>query len=495
MCLSKGVKLTTPESNSSLKSSIKKPRKVIPIVSDPNQEQFVSLYESQQKIYPRSTSGFFTNWRWITVWLTQIVFYGMPWLQWGDRQALLLDIGTHRFYIFGLVLYPQDLIFLVVLLIIAALALFLFTAVAGRLWCGFACPQTVYTKIFLWIESKVEGDRAARIRLDTGKFGIKKAYKKILKHAIWILFSMWTGFTFLGYFTPIRGLFDNIQLLQLSPWETFWIVFYGLATYGNAGFLREQVCKYMCPYARFQSAMFDQDTLIVTYDTERGEPRSGRSRNVDAKEQGLGDCIDCSFCVQVCPVGIDIRQGLQYECISCGLCIDACDSIMDKMGYARGLIHFCTQNGVSKHWSKHEIIQRILRPRVLIYSGVLLFLCAAFAITLSMRSPFKVDINRDRGVMSRLVPGGNVENVYRLNITNATEQTQTYRINVSGLKDLTVASKKEFLVGAAESRSLAVRLQILDGSIKSGSHTIYFDVAQLGTGETVSEKSIFYMSR
>ena len=487
--------MTTPVNDPSTNSSVKKARKVIPIVNDPNQEQFVSLYESQQKIYPRSTSGFFTHWRWITVWITQIVFYGMPWLQWGERQALLLDISTHRFYIFGLVLYPQDLIFLVILLIIAALALFLFTAVAGRLWCGFACPQTVYTKIFLWIESKVEGDRAARIRLDTGKLGIKKVYKKILKHALWITFSMWTGFTFLGYFTPIRGLFDHIQLLQLGPWETFWIIFYGFATYGNAGFLREQVCKYMCPYARFQSAMFDQDTLIVTYDEERGEPRSGRARNVDAKEKGLGDCIDCSFCVQVCPVGIDIRKGLQYECISCGLCIDACDSIMDKMGYARGLIRFSTQNGTSKHWSKHQIVQRILRPRVLIYSGVLMFLCAAFAISLGMRSPFKVDINRDRGVMSRLVPGGNVENVYRLQIANATEVPQLYRIHVRGLKGLTVASKKELLVNAAESRSMAVSLQILDGSIKSGSHTIYFDVAQVGTDETVSEKSIFYMSR
>ena len=491
------MQLPPEESNAPAEPVVKKPRakKVIPIVSDPNQEQFVSLYESQQKVYPRATKGFFTNWRWITVWITQIVFYGMPWLQWGDRQALLLDISTHRFYIFGLVLYPQDLIFLVVLLIIAALALFLFTAVAGRLWCGFACPQTVYTKIFLWIEHRVEGDRAARIKLDNSKFGIKKAYKKGLKHAFWIAFSMWTGFTFLGYFSPIRDLFTSIGLLQLGPWETFWICFYGFATYGNAGFLREQVCKYMCPYARFQSAMFDQDTLIVTYDEERGEPRSGRSRNTDVKEKGLGDCIDCSFCVQVCPVGIDIRNGLQLECISCGLCIDACDSIMDKMGYARGLIHFCTQNGVSKHWSKYQIIQRILRPRVLIYTGILLSLCLAFAITLTMRSSFKVDVLRDRGVMSRLVPGGNVENVYRLQITNATESTQAYRVNVTGIEGLTVESNKEFLVGPADNRGAVVSLQVQDGSIKPGSHPIYFEIEAIGSNETVTEKSIFYMSR
>ncbi|MGZ8262207.1 MAG: cytochrome c oxidase accessory protein CcoG, partial [Methylotenera sp.] len=356
-------------------TSQKKSRKVIPIFSDTSQDNFVSLYESQKKIYPRSTSGYFTNWRWIMIWITQIVFYGVPWLQWGQRQALLLDITTHRFYIFGLILYPQDLIYLAVILIISALSLFLFTAVAGRLWCGFSCPQSVYTEIFLWVERKIEGDRAARIRLDNAKTGVKKVFKKWLKHAVWISFSMWTGFTFLGYFTPIRDLTQGIMHFSLGPWETFWICFYGLATYGNAGFLREQVCKYMCPYARFQSAMFDKDTLIVTYDEERGEPRSGRSRNVNAKEKGLGDCIDCSFCVQVCPVGIDIRNGLQYECISCGLCVDACNSVMDKMGYARGLIRFSTQNGISQHWSRHEIVQKIMRPRVLVYSSMLLLLC------------------------------------------------------------------------------------------------------------------------
>lgn len=480
-----------------LTSSGKKPRskKVIPIVSDPNQEEFVSLYESQQTIYPRSIKGYFTNWRWFTVWITQIVFYGTPWLQWGERQALLLDISTHRFYIFGLVLYPQDLIFLVVLMIIAALALFLFTAVAGRLWCGFACPQTVYTKIFLWIEHQVEGDRAARIRLDTSQFGLRKAYKKSLKHFFWITFAMWTGFTFLGYFSPIRSLFNNIMLVNLGPWETFWICFYGFATYGNAGFLREQICKYMCPYARFQSAMFDEDTLIVTYDTERGEPRSGRARNVDVKEKALGDCIDCSFCVQVCPVGIDIRNGLQYECISCGLCVDACNSIMDKMGYERDLIRFCTQNGLSKHWDKYQIIKRIFRPRVLIYSGVLLALTIGFAVSLGLKKDFKVDIIRDRSVMSRMVPGGKVENVYRVQITNATEEAQTYQFEVYGIDGLTIDSTKNFAVDAAGKRSAAISLQITDGSIKSGSHPIYFEIKALGTNESIKEKSTFYMSR
>lgn len=475
--------------------SNKKPKKYIPIAIENSQPKATSLYQAHKKIYPRNTSGFFKNLRWLAIWVTQIVFYGLPWLLWNDRQAILLDISTHRFYIFGLVLYPQDLIYLVILLIIAALALFLFTAVAGRLWCGFACPQSVYTKIFLWIERTIEGDRAARIRLDNMNFGFKKFYKKWLKHSAWITFSMFTGFTFLGYFTPIRELMGNIAHYNLSPWETFWIVFYGFATYGNAGFLREQICKHMCPYARFQSAMFDNDTLIVTYDKERGEPRSGRSRKVDAKQTGLGDCIDCSFCVQVCPTGIDIRNGLQYECISCGLCVDACNSIMDKMEYPRGLIRFSTENALNHHWSQQQIVKKILRPRVLIYTGLLLLLSIGFVASLAMRVPFKVDIIRDRGVMSRIVAGGKIENVYQLQITNASEKSETYHIEVEGLAGLSIASEKSFTVDPAQSRMVAVSLQIEDGTIKSGSHPIKFEIKAHSSHEEISEKSIFFMSR
>lgn len=472
-----------------------KSKKTIPIVNDPEQPVTRSLYEPHQKIYPRNTAGLYKNWRWAMIWITQIVFYGVPWLQWGERQAVLLDISTHRFYIFGLVLYPQDLIYLVVILIIAALALFLFTAVAGRLWCGFACPQSVYTKIFLWVERQVEGDRAARLRLDASKLNRNKLFKKTLKHSLWISFSAWTGFTFLGYFAPIRDLSQSIMQLHLSPWETFWICFYGFATYGNAGFLREQICKHMCPYARFQSAMFDNDTLIVTYDEERGEPRSGRSRKVDAKQSGLGDCIDCNFCVQVCPTGIDIRNGLQYECISCGLCVDACNSIMDKMEYPRGLIRFSTQNALTNHWSQEQVVKKILRPRVLIYTGLLLLMSAGLVYSLVTRVPFKVDVIRDRGVMSRLVAGGKVENVYQMQITNASEQVETFKISVSGIEGLSLASSKEFTVNAAESRMVAVSLQIMDGSIKSGSHPVIFEIIANGSNERLFEKSIFYMSR
>jgi cytochrome c oxidase accessory protein FixG len=314
--------------------------KIIPIAVAESSAEMVSLYQSEGKIQMRSVSGWFAGWRWALVWFTQILFYGLPWLEWNGRQAMLFDLAARRFYIFGMVLHPQDVIYLAGLLIISAFALFLFTAVAGRLWCGYACPQTVYTEIFMWVERRFEGDRQARIKLDASAWSVDKLWRKGGKQIVWLAIGLWTGFTFVGYFTPIQSLGAQVfgaGGFALGPWESFWILFYGFATYGNAGYMREQVCKYMCPYARFQSAMFDRDTLIISYDTARGEPRGSRARGVAPASVGKGDCINCTLCVQVCPTGIDIREGLQYECIGCAACIDVCDSVMDKMNYPRGL--------------------------------------------------------------------------------------------------------------------------------------------------------------
>ena len=473
------------------------PRKVIPITpvgAESSQTEVISLYEAQKKIYPRSISGVFARWRWAMVFLTQLVFYGLPWLEWGQRQMVLFDLGARRFYIFGLVLYPQDFIYLTGLLIISALSLFLFTAVAGRLWCGFSCPQTVYTELFMWIEHKVEGDRCARMRLDNGPWTFEKIWKKTVKQAIWIAVAFWTGFTFVGYFVPIRELGEELLALQ-GGWQIFWVIFYGLATYGNAGFLREQVCKYMCPYARFQSAMFDRDTLVVSYDPERGEPRGPRNKTVDHKAAGLGDCIDCTLCVQVCPTGIDIRNGLQYECIGCGLCVDACNTVMDKMKYPRGLIRFSTQNGVKNHWTQSQMLKRVLRPRVLFYSAVLVVLCIGMLASLVVRTPLKVDIVRDRAALSRIVAGGKLENIYRLQIMNATEGAQRYTISAHGMEGLEVASETAIDIGPAESRWVVVRLQIPYGSASPGSHTVYFDIQAQGDKAQVAEKSVFLVPR
>ncbi len=470
------------------------PRKVIPI-QPAGEPELVSLFEAHKTVYPRSVSGLFSRWRWAMVWLTQILFYGLAWLQWGDRQAVLFDLEARRFYIFGLVLYPQDFIYLSGLLVISALSLFLFTAVAGRLWCGFTCPQTVYTEIFLWIERKIEGDRGARMKLDAGAMSMEKLVKKWFKHICWIVFAVWTGFTFVGYFTPIRELAMSFITTQLGPWETFWVLFYGFATYGNAGFMREQVCKYMCPYARFQSAMFDKDTLIVSYDQARGEPRGSRPRNVDPASRGLGACTDCTLCVQVCPTGIDIRKGLQYECIGCGACADVCDQVMDKMGYARGLVKFTTQHGLQQGWSRAQIWHRVLRPRVLIYTSVLVAISIGLLTSLALRTPFKVDVVRDRGAMARIVSGGAIENVYRLQIMNATESHQRFGIVASGLPGLAVVSETEVEVDATASRWVAVRLQLPPGGAASGSHPIQLELRMLPSGDTVREKSVFLMPR
>ena len=470
-------------------------RKTIPIQPVPADGEMVSLYAASKKIYPRTVQGLFARWRWVFVVLTQLVFYGLPWLEWGQRQAVLFDLGSRRFYIFGLVLYPQDFIYLTGLLVISALSLFLFTAVAGRLWCGFACPQTVYSEIFMWIERQVEGDRSARIRLDDADFSLEKLVKKWYKHILWIGLSIWTGFTFVGYFTPIRDLGLSFFTSQMGSWEIFWVFFYGFATYGNAGFMREQVCKYMCPYARFQSAMFDHDTLIVTYDPVRGEPRGARARNSDPKELGLGDCVDCTLCVQVCPTGIDIRHGLQYECIGCGACIDICDTVMDKMAYPRGLIRYTTQNAMLNRWTPRQTWRRVLRPRVLIYGAILSVLCVALLITLNLRHTLKVDVIRDRAALARITEYGTIENVYRFQFMNATESSQRYRVSVQGLEGLQVRELPEVEVGPADSRWVVVHADLPYGSAPPGSHKILFRIESVDGQNVISEKSVFLVPR
>ncbi len=467
--------------------------------------EIVSLYAAQKKIYARAVSGWFSTWRWVLVWGTQILFYGLPWLQWNDRQAVLFDLGARRFYIGGLVLYPQDFIYLTGLLILSAYALFLFTAVAGRLWCGYACPQTVYTEIFMWFENRIEGDRARRMKLDAGPWNGEKLLRKGGKQLVWIAFGLWTGFSFVGYFTPIRELAASALTLGFGPWEWFWILFYGFATYGNAGFMREQVCKYMCPYARFQSAMFDHDTMIISYDAQRGEPRGSRPKSMahaSLKSAGKGECIDCTLCVQVCPTGIDIRKGLQYECIGCAACIDVCDSVMDKMNYPRGLIRYATQNGMDRHWSREQMLRRVLRPRVLIYTAIMVLIVAAFGASLALRTPFRVDVVRDRGALARLVDDGRIENVYRLQLMNATERAQRFRIAVEGLAGVSLASRAEVEVGSTESRWVPVAVQISPegaNALGAGAHPLRFTITRLADAEggtvEVREKSTFVVPR
>jgi cytochrome c oxidase accessory protein FixG len=427
------------------------------------------LYAKHAKVYPREVDGIFARLRLLGVTVLLGLFYGIAWLPWDGRQAVLLDLPARKFYIFGLTFWPQDFFFFAWLLVIAALALFFFTALAGRLWCGYACPQTVWTELFLWIERKVEGTRNQQIKRDKSGLSVAKFRVKTLKHTLWLALSLYTGFTFVGYFTPIRELSISMVQFSLGPWETFWVLFYGFATYGNAGWLREQVCIYMCPYARFQSAMFDKDTLVISYDEERGDPRGSRKRTVDPATIGLGDCVDCTLCVQVCPTGIDIRDGLQYQCIGCAACIDACDQVMDKMEYPHGLIRYTTEHTMA---GQHT---HLLRPRIIMYMVVLAALSIGLVYEINQRIPLELDIIRDRNSLYRETNEGLVENVYTLKLINMGEHTGSYRLSVTGLEGIELSLKSPVIeIPAGEVLSLPISARIDPVILERTSNTIEF---------------------
>lgn len=451
-----------------------------------------SLYEKHQTIYTKTTKGWWTAWRWILVWFTQLIFYGLPWITWHDRQAVLFHLVERKFYFFGLILWPQDVFYLTLILIVSAYSLFLFTAIAGRLFCGYACPQTVYTELFMWIERLIEGEHSARMKLDKEPPSARKYRIKGIKHVIWLLLALWTGFTFVGYFTPIHELIESIPTFAFGGWEIFWMFFYGGFTYMMAGFMREQVCKYMCPYARFQSVMFDRDTLIITYDAQRGEPRGLRKKGEDHSK--LGDCVDCSVCILVCPVGIDIRKGLQYECIGCGVCIDACDEVMDKLQMPRGLVRYTSENALAKKYGRSDLLSHIVRPRVIVYSLILAFIIGASAWSLATRIPLRVDVIRDRSVMTREASDGRVENLYMLRIMNITEEPRSYTLGIRGIDGLEIVSGTEVQAGAAENREVVVEVRLPYGAAEKGTHPIFFDiVANDNPKVAVHEKSTFIM--
>jgi cytochrome c oxidase accessory protein FixG len=450
-------------------------------------DEKVELYESAPKIYVREVDGIFDKLRnGIAITLLG-VYYCLPWLTWDDRQAVLWDLPARKFYIFGLTFWPQDFIYLAWLLIIAAIGLFFVTALAGRLWCGYACPQTVWTEAFVWMERITEGNRSKRMKLDKSPWTANKILRKGSKQFLWITFSLWTGFVFVGYFTPVRELDDKIITFSTGPWETFWILFYAFATYGNAGFLREQVCKYMCPYARFQSAMFDRDSLIVAYNEKRGEPRGSRGRKNAAANDQLGDCINCTLCVQVCPTGIDIREGLQYECIACGACVDACDGIMEQMGYPTNLISYTTENASEGKPSQ------ILRPRIIVYGVLLTVLLVGLAGALASRHDVRLDVLRDRNVLYRKLDDGRIENVYTLKLHNKSATELAVDINVSGLPNIQIETVPPVItLQPGELSAIPTRIQVTPADIAAGSHTLEF-VAKSSSGDTYTSKARFIL--
>lgn len=438
-------------------------------------EAKLELYRKKGKIHAREVRGRFNTARWAMVWLTQIIFYGACWLEWGGRQAILFDIPHEKFYLFGLVLWPQDALLAAIALILAATGLFLVTALAGRLFCGFACPQTVYTAIFMWVEARVEGDHLARLKLDQGPPTLRKLALRATKHVLWGLIAAWTAVTFVGYFTPIRELLPAVAGWNLGPWEAFWLLFYGLFTYVQAGFAREAVCQHMCPYSRFQGVMFDSATRTVSYDSARGEPRKGG-----------GDCIDCGICVQVCPVGIDIRDGLQYPCINCGLCVDACDEVMGRVNKPVGLIRFASENELA------GVPRKSGRPRLAVYAGLIGAFVALGAWTVSQRSLLLVDVLRDRGSLAREAADGRIENAYTLKLANLAEEARDFDIEVSGLPGIALVGPQRFAGEPGGIRAVQVTVAAPADSGLAGARPIRFHItARQDPATRVSESSTF----
>lgn len=426
------------------------------------------MYASRRHIYVREIKGFFQRLRRASNWVLMLAFFILPWVPWGDRPAIWFNLPGREFHIFSATFYPQEFMLLSWLLIICAFGLFFITVFAGRVWCGYTCPQSVWTFLFIWVEHRLEGSRNRRIKLDKQPMNADKLWRKGAKHLIWLAIALATGITFVGYFTPIQELVVELPTLEAHGWSYFWVGFFLVFTYLNAGWLREQVCIYMCPYARFQSVMFDRDTLIVSYDEARGEPRGARRKTLshaEARAAGHGDCIDCDLCVQVCPTGIDIRDGLQYECITCAACIDACDSVMDRMGYPRGLIRYTTENALEGKPT------HILRPRLMGYLAALLVMIGLFVWAVGDRTPLDFDVERDRNRLFQTSADGSISNSYAITVRNMDAEAHVYRLEASGLPGLTLDTDS-IQVPASDSRQRVITISAPGDAIEQPSHAI-----------------------
>ncbi len=448
-------------------------------------------YKPGDQIYVRKNSGFFQKLR-QRMNLVYFAFFALlPWLQYNGHQAVLFDISEQRFTLWSLTLWPQDLTLLAWFFIFGAFLLFFVTTFLGRVWCGYMCPQTVWTFIFIWFEEKTEGSANQRRKLDQQKMTGKKLWKKTLKHSSWLLFSLFTAMTFAGYFSPMSELFVNIITFNTSVTMATILAFFTFATYGNAGWMRETVCLHMCPYARFQSAMFDKDTLTVAYDNERGESRGARGRKQDHKALGLGDCIDCNLCVEVCPTGIDIRNGLQYECINCGSCVDACSSVMTRMKYEQGLIRYTTE---------HELDGKkvhLVRSKLIGYAIVLVIMSTMLVLEVVNRVPLSLDIIRDRTELAKENFNGEIENVFTLKILNMSQTDNTYKLSVKGIENTQWHGKQQILVKAATVFTLPISISVDPYELKGYMTDITFTVEQVSADGDVKieHESRFFNKR
>jgi cytochrome c oxidase accessory protein FixG len=450
----------------------------------------IKPHKSNEAIQVREQKGKYQEIRRVLSWLLIIAFITIPFLQYNDQQAILFNIVNQQFRFFGVTFWPQDFILLASIFMVGAFALFFVTSWLGRVWCGFVCPQTVWTLAYIWVEHRIEGTRNQRIALNKKANTFSKLKKKVIKHALWLVMSAVTASTFISYFIPATELYNEIMHFNCSGIVTFWLCFFTLCTYGNAGWLREKVCTDMCPYARFQAAMFDKNTLLVAYDNTRGEGRAARKLKDDPKQLGIGDCVDCNLCVEVCPAGIDIRNGMQYECINCGLCVDACDETMERFNYPKGLISYTSEQQLLTNKAK------VVNSKVWAYGVFVVVISIATSYWISSRIPLETSILRDRNELYRTNYLGTVENTYTLKVLNKTQKVLHYNIIVTGINDATLTLSKNLRIAAGDMREIPVTLSVDGDNVTQRATDITFTIQSVEQPDIIlNKKTIFYSDK
>ena len=471
-------------------------------VSAVNSAKTRELYNKRQQIYPKNISGTFRKLKWAVLTVLLGIYYILPFLRWpregsGSDQFVLADFEHRRFYFGPIEIWPQEVYYITGLLILAGVGLFLATSLFGRVWCGYACPQTVWTDLFIWVEQLFEGDRNQRIRLDKAPWSFDKAWRKIGKHAVWLLISLMTGGWFVMYFNDAYEVLGGF-LTGKAPFSAY--VFAGsltFTTYALAGTLREQVCTFMCPWPRIQAAMFDHEALSVTYKHDRGEPRGPHKKG--QSWEGRGDCVDCRQCIAVCPAGIDIREGLQIECINCALCIDACDEIMDKVGRPRGLIGYDTEDNINRRLKGQTSQFNFIRPRTIFYGTIFAIVSCAILYGLLTRHTIGINVIRDRAPLFVTLSDGSVRNAYTLKILNMSGADRNVAVSIEGVTDGHLEAEtgkienNEVLMETKPNKVSVVRMFMVaqPEQQKGKSINIKVKVRDLKTKEVATSKSVF----
>ena len=484
-------------------------RSVAPDRRGASAAQVAALYAARKEVYPQSVHGTYRRIKWAILVVALTVYYLLPFVRW-DRgpnapvQAVLVDIPSHRFYFFFIEIWPQEVYYLTGLLILAAMTLFLMNSLAGRVWCGYLCPQTVWTDLFYMVERWVEGDRRERMLKDRQPFSLGRLREKLTKHFLWIMIAWWTGGAWVLYFADAPTLVHDLATFHAPMIAYIWIGILTATTYIFAGHMREQVCIYMCPWPRIQAAMTDESALNVTYRIDRGEPRMSAKKATALREQGepAGDCVDCDQCVAVCPTGVDIRKGLDLGCIQCGLCIDACDTVMTKLGRETRLIAYDTDLNITRRKEGKPPIYRLIRARTLLYVGIIAIVGGVMLYTLLTRSSLGVAAIHDRNPLYVELSDGSVRNSYTLRFVNKMSQERSFKVTMEGIDGLALraegvpadATPSDVIVSVGPDQTREIRLHAsLPAGLRPRSRDIRFRITDLSNANTAEARDHFMM--